>query len=238
MRPTKTYDQERLSLNLAKLKKGGENFEIIIDPDKILEYKKNKEMDPREVMMYEKIFADAKKGFEASHDQLKALFNTTDVLAVAKKILDDGEIQFTQEYREDKRKEKKNKILDIITRNAVDPKTGLPHPRNRIEAAMEEARVKIDDFKEPGDQVNDIVSSLKPIIPIKLATKEIQVKIPSLYAGKAYSVVDKFGKIKMDNWLSDGSWLCSVEIPAGIQNEFFDALNKLTQGNIETKIVR
>ena len=103
---------------------------------------------------------------------------------------------------------------------------------------MEEARVKIDVFKDAEEQVDDIVHKLKPIIPIKLAMKEIQIKIPAQYTGTAYGVVSKYGKILMDNWLNDGSWLCSVEIPAGIQNDFFDALNRLTQGTVESKVLR
>ena len=37
MKSFKTFDKERLSVNLARLKKAGENFEVIIDPEKILE---------------------------------------------------------------------------------------------------------------------------------------------------------------------------------------------------------
>lgn len=237
MRSFKTFDQEKVSYNLGRLKKGGETFEVIIDPDKILEFRKHK-VELKETLLYEKVFSDAKKGLEASSELLKQVFETENPLDIAKIILSEGEIQFTQEYRDEKRAEKLNKILAIITRNAIDAKTGLPHPRNRIESAMEEARVKIDMFKDAEDQVEEIVNKLKPIMPIKLAMIEIQVKIPAQFTGKAYASVSKFGKIRQDNWLSDGSWLCSVELPAGIQNEFFDEINKLTQGQVETKILR
>ena len=237
MKSFKTFDKEKVSFNLAKLKKGGEMFEVIIDPDKILEFKKGK-LKAKESVMYEKVFFDAKKGLEASSEIMNKVFNTENVVEVIDVILNDGENQFTQEYREEKQKEKFNRILEIISRNAIDAKTGLPHPRNRIESAMEEARVKIDVFKDAEEQVDDIVHKLKPIIPIKLAMKEIQIKIPAQYTGTAYGVVSKYGKILMDNWLNDGSWLCSVEIPAGIQNDFFDALNRLTQGTVESKVLR
>ncbi len=238
MKNFKSFDQEKVSLNLARLKKGGEVFEVIINPDKVIEYKKNTTMDVREIILYEKIFSDAKKGLEASHEHMNSFFNTVDPLIVAKIILGEGEIQFTQDYRDQKRKEKKNRILDIIIRNAIDPRTGLPHPRMRIENAFEEAKIKIDDFKDPEDQVNLIVSALKPILPIKLAIKELRVKIPNPYGAKAYSIVERFGKILIDNWQSDGSWVCTVEIPAGLQNDFFDALNKLTHGSIESEVIR
>ena len=237
MKPTGVIEKERISLNLAKLKKGGEHFEVIIDPDKIVLYR-SKKAAAREVLMYEKIFSDAKKGFEASSELIGNVLGTNDILKVAETILNEGEIQFTQEYRDNKRKEKLNRIIDMITRNALDPVSGLPHPRTRIVAAMEEAKVRIDDFKSAEDQINDIVSKLKPIIPIKIGMKEIHVRIPTQYAGKSYSTVEKFGRILNDSWLTDGSWACTVEIPAGLQNDFFDALNKLTHGSVESKILK
>ena len=60
-----SFDREKITINLAKLKKGGEMFEVVINPDRIIDYKNNKISDVREVIMYEKIFYDAKKGLEA-----------------------------------------------------------------------------------------------------------------------------------------------------------------------------
>jgi ribosome maturation protein SDO1 len=233
-----SVDREKISINVARLKKGGENFEVVINPDRVIDFKKGKIENVREVLMYEKIFYDAKKGLEASHDHMITLFETADPLKVAKIILDHGEIQFTQEYRENKRKEKFNKITDILVRNAVDPRTNLPHPRTRIEAALEEAKIKVDDFKDAEEHIQDIVHKLMPILPIKFSTKEIQIRIMPLYASKAHPIMTRYAKILSDHWQSDGSWLCTVEIPAGMQNDLFDALNKLTHGSVESKVVR
>ncbi|MCM2324937.1 MAG: ribosome assembly factor SBDS, partial [Candidatus Woesearchaeota archaeon] len=205
--------------------------------EKIVDFK-NKKVDVKEILLYDKIFSDVKKGYSASEEVMKSAFGTTDSLEIAKVILNEGEIQLTQEYREQKRKEKHNRILDIITRNAIDPRSGLPHPRNRIESAMEEAKFKVDELKNAEDQVNDVVAKLRPILPIKFATKEIEIKIGHQYAGKVHATVGRYGKVLSENWLTDGSWFGVVEIPAGLQNDFFDALNKLTHGGVESKIVK
>ena len=110
MKSFKIFDKEKVSFNLAKLKKGGEMFEVIIDPDKILEFKKGK-LKAKESVMYEKVFFDAKKGLEASSEIMNKVFNTENVVEVIDVILNDGEIQFTQEDREEKQKEKFNRIL-------------------------------------------------------------------------------------------------------------------------------
>ncbi len=237
MKPIKTFNREKHSYNLARLKKAGHVFEVLIDPDKIIGFKTNK-LGVSDVLLIEKIFSDAKKGIEPPADIIKEAFNTTDVMKVASVILEAGEIQFTQEYRELKRKEKLNKIIDIIARNSLDPRTGLPHPRTRIESAMHEAKIRIDDLKSAEDQIKDIVHKLKPILPIKIGVKQIQVKILPKYAGKAYPAVKNLGKILNESWQNDGSWLALVEIPAGMQNEFFDAINKITQGTVESRIIK
>ena len=69
------YAKERLSLNLARLKKGGEKFEIILEkPDKAIELREGKEIDVRDILQSEEIFADAKKGLLAPKTDIKKIF--------------------------------------------------------------------------------------------------------------------------------------------------------------------
>ena len=57
-----------------------------------------------------------------------------------------GEIQLTTEYKNKLRDQKRKQIVNLISRNAVDPSNNLPHPPQRIENALNEAKVKIDEF--------------------------------------------------------------------------------------------
>ena len=133
---------------------------------------------------------------------------------------------------------KKNRIVEKIARNAMDPKTKAPHPRQRIELAMEEARIHIDPFKPVSDQVKTTIEALRPIIPISMDRIKISVNIPAQYTGKAYGIVRNYGVLERENWQSDGSWLGIIKIPAGMQNDFYDKLNSVAKGNISTKILR
>ena len=74
--------------NFAKLKRGSDVFEIVIDPDKAMAFRKGIG-DIRDVMMFPKIFSDAKKGMTSPETRLKAVFGTTDTNEVAKKIIAD-----------------------------------------------------------------------------------------------------------------------------------------------------
>ncbi|MBC8500308.1 MAG: ribosome assembly factor SBDS [Nanoarchaeota archaeon] len=231
------FDYQKISINIARLKTHGYSFEVVVDPDLAIDFKHGKEVEIRELLRAEEIFSDANKGMHAPEKELRKVFGTKDVLEVANKILADGEIQLTAEYRERVRAEKKKRIIDIIQKNGIDPKTKLPHPIQRLENAFAKAKIHIDEFKRPEDQVNEIVKRLTPILPIRFAKKEIQLIVPPEHAAKMYGRVQHFGEIKKDQWMNDGSWFAVVEIPAGLQNEFFDELNKETHGNIETKIL-
>ncbi len=223
---------------VARYRFEGQNFEVLVDCDAALELRGGKEIPVDDILAADKVFLDAKKGLLASEAQMQKAFGTADVSEVAEKIIKKGEIQVTAEHRQRLREQKRKKILDMIRRNGVDPKTNLPHPASRLELAFEEAKVKIDEHRRAEDQVEAIVKQLRPILPIRFEKREIAIRIPAEYTGKAYSAVSGFGRLKKDEWLNDGSWACVVEIPAGMQGDLFDHINKITQGNVETKVLK
>ncbi len=222
---------------IARLKKGGENFEILVDCDKAIEFKSGK-VELEDVLASDRIYKDAKKGERASEKEIQKLFDTEDNKEIIIQIIKRGEIQLTTEHRNKLREEKRKKIISLIHRNAVDSKTGLPHPPKRIEAAMAEAKVNIDELKSAEAQIEFVLEKLRSIIPIKFVVKEVEVRIPAKFSGSTYNIIKQYGKVLKENWGNDGSLFLSVEIPGGLQEEFFDKLNSLTHGEVETKILR
>lgn len=239
MKPDKSqlFDRERQHFNLARLRKGGHNFEIDIDPELATSYKEGKKIEIRDIMKAEKIFADVKKGMLAPENVMKELFKTDDVLEIAKIILDEGQMQFTAEHRQLVKDRKKKRIINLITRNGIDPKTGTPIPPSRIEAAMEEAKVRIDDFKSADEQVNEILKKLRPLIPISFETKQVELGIETKFASQAHGIIKQIGKIVKEEWSGD-NWSGVVEVPAGLIDDLFNKLNSLTHGNVQSKIVK
>jgi len=223
--------------NLARLKKGSEVFEIVVDPDRAINCKGRAEVDVRDVLLYPKIYSDAKKGLLASEQRLQALFNTTDPIQIARQIIDKGDIQVTSEHRKAVQDQKRKRIIDIIHKQGVDPRTNAPHPLTRVENAFDQAKVRIDDNKPPEQQVPEIIKAMRPILPIKLVTKELSVIIPAQYASRAIPILKQFGKILKDNWGNDGSWQGRVEIPGGLETDFYDKLNSLTHGDVQATLI-
>ena len=223
---------------IARLKTQGHNFEILADCSNALAVREGKDVSMRDVLAAMQVFSDAHKGLVASETAIKQIFGTNETDEVARQIIQKGEIQLTQEYREKLREEKRKQIIAVIHRNGVDPKTHLPHPVNRIENAFEEARFHIDEFKSVNEQVQEAMKKLRPILPIKFEIKEISLKITPEYAPKCYSTVRQFGTILREDWQDNGCWVGVVEIPGGMESDLYDKLNKICHGNVESKILK
>jgi len=223
---------------IARLHKGEDHFEILVDPHAAEKLIEGKDVDILSSLAIDTIFKDSKKGTHASQESLEKIFGTDDVETIVKEIILKGDIQLTTEQRHEMQEQKRKRIIDIIVKNAMDPKTKMPHPRQRIELAIEEAGIHIDPFKPVDEQVKLVVEALRPVIPISMEQVKISVKISSQYIGKAYGIARNFGVLEREDWQSDGSWIGVIRIPAGMQTDFYDKLNTVTKGNVETRILK
>ena len=152
-------------------------------------------------------------------------------------ILKKGALQLTTEQRRRMIEDKRKQIIDFISRQAVDPRTNLPHPPLRIENAMEQIRYSIDPFKPLEEQAREIVKLLRPILPLKIEQVSVGVHVPAEYSARAYGTIKTYGTITREEWRADGSWYGILEIPAGLYAPFLERLGSITKGSGEAKIV-
>ena len=218
---------------LARLKKGGNSFEVSVDPDLAVDFKEGKISDLSEVLKSDHIFFDAKKGQLASLIELENAFGTSDQLEVAKIIITTGEIQLSSDHRSKERQQKWNQLVDTIHRFSINPLTNTPHPNSRIEAALHDAKVRLKENQTIEEQLSEIVSKLKPIIPIKIEQKTMNLTISHESVGKVNNFVRKNSKILKEDWDTEGNWKIRIEVPAGFQQEFIEKLNSMTHGTIQ-----
>lgn len=221
---------------IMKFSKNGDEFEIFINSDLAYEFVTGKRTDPMSVLEVEEIFKDARKGERQSEDKIKKAFGTTELAKVVEQMLKNGDVPITTEQKNKLLEEKRKQIIDIIARNSIDPRTNAPNPPTRVENAMKEGRVTIDPFKKATEQIDDVVKKISMIMPIKFATVKIQITITPEYTNKCFGTLKRYG-LKTETWLGNGSLQANLEFPAGLQTEFFDIMNKLTQGKAEIKIM-
>jgi len=221
----------------AHMDYAGERFEILVDPDLARMYREGKKKELNNVLIVEEIFKNAKKGERHKSSELQKAFHTSDLFAIADTILKKGELQLTTEQRRKMLEEKRKKIVAILCRECIDPRTGAPHTQMRIENAMEEARVQIDAFKEAEAQLDDVIKELRLKIPLKFEKTKLAVKVGPEHAARIYGMLREYG-VQREEWDKNGNLLTLHEMPAGIVGEFMDRLNKATQGSAQTKIVK
>jgi ribosome maturation protein SDO1 len=222
----------------ARLKTHGTTFEVLVDPDGALALKRGDRVNLEDILAVEDIFENASRGDRSPEEDLQKAFGTLEVLPIAEIIIKKGEISLTAEQRRQFIENKRRQVIEVIARNAINPQTKTPHPPTRIEQAMTEARVNIDPTKSIDELVKIAMKAIRPLIPIRFELVEVAVKIPSAYAPKAYGEVAAFGKLSREAWQNDGSWIGVVEIPAGMQTEFYALINRLTKGEAETKLLK
>jgi ribosome maturation protein SDO1 len=220
---------------VARLILDGDKFELLVKPDPALEYKMGKRFDISSVLVSDEIYSDANKGSRASSEKMMKHFKTTDSTDVAKQIIARGELNLTTDQRRKMVEEKKKQIVQFINRSFVDPKTHLPHPVVRIEAAMEEVRMQIDPFKKVEDQAKSVVDALRRILPLKSETVKLTIIVPPQFAAQSYSVLKSTGDLKSEEWLADGSLRAVLDMNASIRGQFLDKLGAATKGSAQVK---
>ncbi len=221
----------------ARMTRDGIHYEILVDPDLALRFKKGENVSIESLMAAQDIFNDARKGERASEEDLEKVFGKADIFTIAASIIKHGELQLTTEQRRKFTDDKRKKIAEIISKQGIDPKTKTPHPQQRVLNAMEQARVPIDPFRAAEDQVKDVLTKVQEVLPISLERIEVAIMVPMSHAGKASSVIREIAPVKSEEWKSNG-WLAVIEIPAGMQSDIYERLNGLTGGTVDVRIIK
>lgn len=218
---------------LARLEKGGKRYEALVDPDLVEQWKEDStDINLDDFMAMDEIFHDARAGERPTEDALLKTFETLDVASILRIILTKGSIQLTTAQRKARVENMRQQIIHHIHSQSIDPKSKSPHPRTRIELALDESKYSVDPFKRLEDQVKDAIARLKPLIPLSFESVRLAFRIP----GSAYGSVSQILRThqQKEGWLENGDWACVVEIPAGMKGDLIGQVLKRAN-NAEVK---
>jgi len=218
---------------LARLEKGGKRYEALVDPDLVEQWKEDStDINLDDFMAMDEIFHDARAGERPTEEALLKTFETLDVASILRIILTKGSIQLTTAQRKARVENMRQQIIHHIHSQSIDPKSKSPHPRTRIELALEESKYSVDPFKRLEDQVKDAIARLKPLIPLSFESVRLAFRIP----GSAYGSVSQILRThqQKEGWLENGDWACVVEIPAGMKGDLIGQVLKRAN-NAEVK---
>ena len=220
---------------LARLRVGKLDFETMVDLDSAMKLKKGQAVSVTDIIRDNNIYTDQKKGMKAGKAELMNAFGTTDLSVIVERIVKKGEVEVTKEFRDEAFENRRKQVVEFLVKNGVDSRNGRPFTPDMIESSIKEAGVKIEN--QPVDkQIKNILESLKRVIPIKLETKKIKIKIPAEHTGKVYSIIQEYKE--KEEWLSNGSLEVVLNIPNGILMDFYDKLNSTTHGTAITSEIK
>lgn len=217
---------------LARLEKGGKRYEVLVDPALVEAFKEDpSSVDINDFLAMDEVFHDARGGERPTEEAIEKTFATQDITTIATIILEKGSIQLTTAQRKEMVESMKQKIIHHIHTQAVDPKTKAPHPKTRLELALDESRYSVDPFKRLEEQVKDAITKLKPLIPLSFETVRMAFKVPGSAYGSVSQILRSYQQ--KEGWLEDGSWACVVELPAGMKG---DLISQVMRRSAEVEI--
>jgi ribosome maturation protein SDO1 len=224
----------------ARLESHGARFEVLVDPDAALAIRRGEfDGDLEEVIAAEDVFEDASRGDRPAESDIEDVFGTAEPLEIIPEVIERGEIQITAEQRREMQERKRRQLINRIARNAINPQMDdAPHPPDRIESALEDTDFRIDPMQPVETQVDDALDALRPVIPIRFEEVTMAVQIPAEYAGSAQAQIRTFGDLEREEWQADGSWIGVLTFPAGMQNDFYEVVNKYSSGEADTRLVK
>ena len=214
---------------IARFEKGGNRYEILVDPELVAQWKgDNDSVVFEDMLATDEVWSDVKAGDRPTAEALENIFVSTDLHTCVEKILKEGSIQLTTAQRKQMVEEKRKQIVNAIATTATDPKTRGPHPPTRIENALSEARFSVDPFLSVERQVQDAVDAIRSLIPLQFITVRLAFRVQGKDYGGVYQLLRD--SIQREEWLSDGSWACVVECPGGMKSDLISRVAKRSSG--------
>jgi ribosome maturation protein SDO1 len=208
---------------LARMEKGGKRYELLVDPNSVEDFKaKPESVDLNDFLAMDEVFHDIRGGERPTEDAIEKTFGTQDIFEITKTILDKGTIQLTTSQRKARVEQMRQQIIHEIHTQAVDPKTKSPHPKTRIELALDESKYSVDPFKRLDDQVKDAIELLKSLIPLSFESLRLAVRVPGAAFGSASRILRPY--LEKEQWLENGTWAAIIEIPAGMKDTIIGKL--------------
>ena len=217
----------------ARIKKAGKHFEILVNLEDAMKFKRGQSNFIQAET--DEIFRDLKKGDKAPSTDLIEAFGTEDVNEIVRKIVKEGDVLTTQDFRDEEHEKKIKQVVEFLSRNAIDPQTKNPITPERIKSGLEQAHINIKNVPIES-QIKEILDALTKVMPIKIETKKVKITIPAMHTGRAYGIVSHY--MESENWLNNGDLEVMVNVPAGMIIDFYDKLNSVTHGSALTEEIK
>lgn len=223
--------------SIVRYEKHGRRYELLVNPEPAWLFIQGEEVEIDDVFEVYIVYENISRGVKATQDDLNVAFEGLTDRETAIKILKEGKLQLTISQRNEILKDKRIEIVDFIHIHCINPRENTPIPKDRIENAILDLGVNISYKDDVKSQALEVIDLLKPIMPIRLESVKLAVKIPPSYTGALYGFLISAGNLVQEEWLSDGSLAVVVNIPSGTQADFLEQITSKTKGKAQVKVL-
>ncbi|KAF2735650.1 Shwachman-Bodian-diamond syndrome protein [Polyplosphaeria fusca] len=132
-------NQVRLT-NVAyvRMRKGKKRYEIACYKNKVVEYRREIEKDPENVLQMHEVYLNASRGQLASKADLVKGFGNIPLKEIIEDILRHGELQVGTKERQAELDRMKTEVINIVASKLVDPKTKRVYTTGMIVKALDQ----------------------------------------------------------------------------------------------------
>eukprot|EP01084_Bolivina_argentea_P163557 284516_1 len=217
---------------LVKFSQGKHKFEVVAKQGSVLKYRDGK-IGWQNVLMIDQIFTNSTRGDIANVSDLNQVFGTEDIRKCCEEIIKNGELQYTAQERKKFIEDKTSEIIYYINKNYVDPKTKLPHPRDRIAHALKECHIRVDAKGDTRRQAEDAVKKMRgKLMFAKAVALRAKLTIKASHYGQCTNLIHKIANVMKEEWMETGCEF-TLELSNADINTLTAALMKPTNGDYQ-----
>ena len=212
-----------------------QKLEIICNQGTITSYRDGKSSLDDTVVTQE-IFKDAKKADRASDADIMKVFQHKDMSKALDEIIKKGDFQLSTAERKKKVEEMRKQIVYYFHKNYMDPKSKLPHPVTRIEAALSDIKgLRIHPDEPVEQQAKNIMKQLRDIIPMKSNALEGTIVVPHAFLGQSQGIIHSTCKVTKEEYTPVGCKMRVAFVASDLEKLLTD-LNRVGKGEISFEI--
>jgi rRNA metabolism SBDS family protein len=208
-------------LNMVKInesfilsyKKDNQIFQVLVDYNKLLDFREKKEINIFDVLADTDIYIDTKKGLRQSEKLIKNIFKEKTEEEVLTEILEKGDCQVPTKYLNQQREKIKEKIVQYIIDNCINPQTNGKFTSSMIKTEIDKISFSFNPDMDFINQAEKIIKKLQLKFPIKIDLKSLLITIPAKYTNKFYNKNFRgLGKITKEFYDNYGSLKLHMDV--------------------------
>ena len=186
--------------------------------------KKTRSLD--DTLVTHDIYKNARKGDRASEAEIQQALDHHQMKQALEEIVLKGEYQLSVEERKELIRQMRKRIVQFFHHNYMDPKTNLPHPITRLEAALSDIKsLRITINESPESQAKAILKKLIVILPMKSNAMEATVVVPHTLIGQAQGKLRSLSTVRNSEYTSTGC-IMKIAFLSGNFQALLDFVNK------------